>query len=303
MVYLDSFVFPGQQKEEDIFNPKSVYFLPKTRGTAYTTIYPFGIFRYRDLPKLIFEDVTIFCGGNGSGKSTILNVIAEKLRLQRGCLYNRSDFYEDYTRLCAYSPAPGKELPEHSAIITSDDVFEMMQDTRHINDGIDRRRDELIKEYIDVKGCPNNDDERFKLHGLDDFDRFKRTCQMRSRSDSQSSFLRRELMRNLREFSNGESALQFFVERIRDNGLYLLDEPENSLSPANQIKLKYFLEDCVRAHGCQFVIASHSPFMLSLAHARIYDLDADPPDVKKWTELENVRVYRDFFLEHEGEFD
>ena len=303
MIYLDSFSLPGRAKEEDIYNPKSRYYLPKTKMTAYTTKYPFGVFRERDVPTLVFEDITVFCGSNGSGKSTILNVIAEKLRLQRGCLYNRSDFFEDYTNLCEYSLRRGvDELPRDSAIVTSDDVFEMMQDTRHLNDGIDRRREELVREYVENRGIEPGD-ERLALHGLEDYDRYKRLHQMRSKSDTRSNFLRRELMGNVQERSNGESALSFFVEKIRDNALYLLDEPENSLSPANQIRLKYFLEDCARRHGCQFILSTHSPFMLSLSHAKIYDLDEDPPCEKVWTELENVRVYREFFLEHESEFE
>ena len=63
-----------------------------------------------------------------------------------------------------------------------------------------------------------------------------------------------------------------------------------------------FLEDAVRFFGCQFVISTHSPFLLSMKGARIYDLDEDPVDVKKWTQLENVRAYYQFFKEHEDEF-
>ena len=303
MIYLAAFTLPGRDREESIFDPRSPFYLPKTRVTARTTIYPFGVFRYRELPTLVFDDITIFCGSNGSGKSTLLNVIAEKLQLQRGSLYNRSDYFEDYTRLCEYELCEDvRGLPSDSAILTSDDIFEMMQDTRHINEGIDRRREELVREYIQTRGILPGD-ERLALHGLEDYDRYRRLHQMRSKSDSQSNFLRRELVKNDREQSNGESALEFFVERIKDGALYLLDEPENSLSPANQIKLKYFLEDCARRHDCQFILSTHSPFMLSLRYAKIYDLDEEPPCEKKWTELENVRTYREFFLEHESEFD
>lgn len=84
--------------------------------------------------------------------------------------------------------------------------------------------------------------------------------------------------------------------------LYLLDEPENSLSPERQQELLRFIEDSARFYGCQFIIATHSPFILYLKGAKIYDLDEDPVDVKKWTELENVRAYHDFFAEHEAEF-
>ena len=63
-----------------------------------------------------------------------------------------------------------------------------------------------------------------------------------------------------------------------------------------------FLEDSARFFGCQFVIATHSPFLLSMKGAKIYDLDADPVQTRAWTELSNVRAYYDFFKKHENEF-
>ena len=64
------------------------------------------------------------------------------------------------------------------------------------------------------------------------------------------------LMRNIQERSNGESALAYFVDSIQSDTLYLLDEPENSLSAGNQLKLKYFIEDCMKNYGCQFIIST-----------------------------------------------
>jgi len=81
-----------------------------------------------------------------------------------------------------------------------------------------------------------------------------------------------------------------------------LDEPENSLSPAKQQELVKFIEDSARFFGCQFVIATHSPFVLAIRGAKIYDLDEEPVDVKRWTELENVRAYYEFFKKHASEF-
>ena len=92
------------------------------------------------------------------------------------------------------------------------------------------------------------------------------------------------------------------ADKIKENGLYLLDEPENSLSPARQQELVQFLEDSARFFGCQFIIATHSPFLLSMKGAKIYDLDANPVQERRWTELPNVRAYYDFFKKHESEF-
>lgn len=54
--------------------------------------------------------------------------------------------------------------------------------------------------------------------------------------------------------------------------------------------------------GCQFILATHSPFLLALKGALIYDLDERPVDIKKWTELEGVRTYFEFFEKHKNEF-
>ena len=94
----------------------------------------------------------------------------------------------------------------------------------------------------------------------------------------------------------------YFTQKIEEGRLYLLDEPENSLSPQRQMDLAQFIEDSVRFYACQFVIATHSPFLLALRSARIYDLDADPPRVRPWTALKNVRAYYDFFEKHRQEF-
>ena len=291
MVYLQSFVFPTEDQEYTFFLKH-----PKAKRTCYESHYPFGLFRDRDLPEFSFDDITVFYGDNGSGKSTILNVIAEKLGLARSAPYNKTDFFGDYVERCDYTLE--RRLPKDSEIITSDGVFERVLDIRRINDGIDDRREKLVEEYIEevTSETPNT------LHGIDDYERWKRANDMRSRNKSQSSFLRKNLARNVTERSNGESALAYFVDSIKDETLYLLDEPENSLSATNQLQLRYFIEDCVRNHGCQFVISTHSPFLLSLSHATVYDIDATPPEKKSWTELESVKAYYEFFKENEWKF-
>ena len=110
-------------------------------------------------------------------------------------------------------------------------------------------------------------------------------------------------MDTVREQSNGESAMFYFRQRIEADAVYLLDEPENSLSPKKQIELAAWLEETARYMGCQLIISTHSPFLLAMAQAKIYDLDARPADIKQWTELDNVRAVQAFFARHKEAFE
>ena len=289
MIYLKSFHMLTREEEEDFF-----YSSAKALRTCYTTKYPFHVFRYRDLPDWQFSDVTILCGGNGSGKSTILNVIAEKLRVRRGAIYNRSDFFEDYVRLCKAKTENRKAIPAESRIITSDDVFDYLLDVRSINQGIDKQREALFDEWCSSRGS-------YRLKSLDDYDEFKR--HLDASKKSQSQYVRERLMENVRERSNGESAIYYFTDSIRENALYLLDEPENSLSPERQLELKEFIEQSARFFRCQFIIATHSPFLLAIEGATIYDLDEDPVRIRNWWELKNVRTFQKFFASNAMLFD
>lgn len=284
MIYLSQFSFPHVEAEYD--------FLMSQQRTCYDTYYPFQTISKHRLVMLDFELVTILYGGNGSGKTTVLNVIAEKLKLDRDTRYNRTNFFEDYTRMCCYELE--QAVTAQSRIITSDDVFDFILNLRNINDGIDKKREYLFEDYLDTKYAD------FRMNSLADYEQLKKVNMARSKT--QSRYVRKHLMGNVREHSNGESAFLYFSEKIKENGLYLLDEPENSLSPERQQELVCFLGDSARFFGCQFLIATHSPFLLSIKNAKIYDLDEEPVDVKCWTQLGNVRAYYEFFKKHEDEF-
>lgn len=90
---------------------------------------------------------------------------------------------------------------------------------------------------------------------------------------------------------------------LEKNALYLLDETENSMSAKWLVKLVAHIEGLARFEGCQFVIATHSPFILGIKGARIYDLDTFGVPVRKWTELENVREYFQLFYGRRSEFE
>jgi len=266
-------------------------FILKQKRTCYNGIYPFKLFPDKQLRTVHFAPITIFYGGNGSGKTTLLNILAEKARVLRHSPFNGSAFFGDYVSMCRLEASA---IPSGSQILTSDDVSDYLLTIRSLNDGIDTRRNELLSDYTDRK----YKDLRFT--GLADYDDWKEGYDAKRKSSSR--FVKERLMRNVDMFSNGETAMKYYTDRITENALYLVDEPENSLSVKLQLELRKYIADSARFFGCQFVIATHSPIFLSLPNALIYDLDDTPVITKNWTELENVRLFYDFFMEHHSEF-
>lgn len=290
MIYLQKFHLLTREEEEEFLSD------PSQRRTCYPSKYPFHVFRYRQLPDLEFAPITILYGGNGSGKSTILNIMAEKLGLKRGAVYNRSPFFENYVNRCRFRLAPGcpEEAIGNGRVITSDDVFDYLLNIRYLHENLDDQREKLLAEYRDIKYAS------FQMRSMEDYEQLKKKVDATRKSGSQ--YARSNLMEAPPERSNGESALSYFTQTVQENALYLLDEPENSLSAARQLELQQFLQDSARFFGCQFVISTHSPFLLAIPGAKVYDLDAQPPQVRRWTELETVRIYREFFKNQEMEF-
>ena len=282
-VYLKRFHLPSDAKE--------IAFLEGQKRTCYSGVYPFKLFPDKGLQTLEFAPVTILYGGNGSGKTTLLNIFAEKLELERHSAFNSGAFFPTYLADCK---AEIWDIPQGSQILTSDDVSDYLLNLRALNDGIDLRREELLEEFYQLKW----DDRPFA--SLADYDRWKKVTE--AKTTTSSKFVKSHLCKNASMTSNGETAMKYYTERINENALYLIDEPENSLSAAYQRQLADFLADSARFFGCQLVIATHSPFFLAIPGARIYNLDSRPVCVQPWTELDNVRVYFDFFKEHEDTF-
>lgn len=289
MLYLENFRLPADE---------SGWFQSHTQ-TYHTSWYPFQIFPYKGLSTIKFSDITIFCGSNGSGKSTLLNVISEKLDIKRDSRFNKTELYDEYVdltdaRMQTIDPVKLHDVLEVSRIITSDDVFNHILNVRERNTRIDFKREVLLQQR--GKKLPTHID----CTDPKSVEAYKQAVDLNKLSASE--VVRRYAAPNERTFSNGENGYKYFTDAIQPGGLYLLDEPENSLSATLQIELSEYIMGMARFYDCQFIISSHSPFMLAIPFAKIYDLDTNPVVTRKWTEIPAVRTYFDFFKDHENEF-
>ncbi len=286
-VMLKKFEFLSQEKENKFFERN-----PWTKRTCYYTTYPFNMLPSKQIKDITFAPITIFYGNNGSGKSTLVNIIAENLKAHRRSPFNSSVFFSHYAQRCEAS-FEGKR-PNNIQILTSDDVSEYVLDLRYLSEGLDAKREELLEEYIDKTSSNKT------LSSLTEYDAFKES--QNARRQTQSAFVRNRLMRNPDMFSNGETAMRYLLDTITENGIYLLDEPENSLSSIKQAALAEYIEDSARHYNCQFIIATHSPFFLSIPGAKIYNLDCVPVKTEYWTDLDNMRAYFDLFMKYRHDF-
>jgi predicted ATPase len=110
--------------------------------------------------------------------------------------------------------------------------------------------------------------------------------------------------KSLHERSHGESFLALVIHRFGPHGLYLLDEPEAALSVRGCLALVRRIGELVD-QGSQFVIATHSPIVLSVPGARILQIDATGTiDQVTYDEADPVTLTRGFlanpdqFLHH-----
>ena len=257
--------------------------------------YPFHIFLEKQLFNIEFEPVTIFYGDNGSGKSTLLNIITETINKDKQVISRKkplvkSEYFDTYIAKCKYYLE--NNIPIESKIILSEDIFANILSKRIENQKKNEGRKELEKQYMQYKYNPVN------YSSLEDL-----SISVETRNKTQSKFIKSRIEENSKEFSNGQTSLEFFDKELKENGLYLLDEPENSLSPKFQIELIQLLLELSRFFKCQFIIATHSPFLLSIPNAKIYDLDSIPVIPKKWYELENMKIYYNFFKENKSKFE
>jgi predicted ATPase len=85
---------------------------------------------------------------------------------------------------------------------------------------------------------------------------------------------------SLHKQSHGESFWTLFTERFSGHGLYLLDEPEAALSPQRQFAFLARLHQLVQ-EGSQFIIATHSPILLSYPNSIIYEITKDKTTMVK----------------------
>lgn len=236
--------------------------------------FPFNLPVVRSFEKLQFESaVTFFVGENGSGKSTILEAVA--CGIGSPTIGNESvdvDSTLDAPRALAeqirytWSKKTGRGF-----FLRAEDFFNFTRRMVEVREELDELADGYERE----------------LHGYG-----------RKLATDMAEGQRRAIVdrygENLDANSHGESFLKLFEQRLVPGGLYLLDEPEAPLSPLRQLSLISMIKTMVSEKGAQFIIATHSPILMSFPGATIFSFDSVPIAQVDYDEVEHVSLTRSF---------
>ena len=298
VMYITNFTLPSFNEEFAVLYHQDGPMLGQMKRNS-GNIYPFNIFpeRVERMGSLSIDfttPITILYGNNGSGKTTILNLIAEHLNAARHSAFNKSGLFYNYLELCR------SELGhrcERKLMITSDDVFEHLLKERRKFDVFNEARDRYDEHISQERLRFSRERVSIDCEDPESIEAYKRRCQVMNTSNSK--LIVQKMGVDKKGQSNGETAIDFFTDQIQTRGLYLIDEPENSLSPKMQQALADYIKVMTRELGCQFIIASHSPFFIGIEGATVYDLDSQIIEPCDWRELESIQVYREFFRQVE----
>jgi predicted ATPase len=214
----------------------------------------------------VSNQITFIIGENGSGKSTLLEALACRLQLPHmdGAGYGKKCFD------AAKKIVPYLELNWN--IERSVGFFFRAEDFGDYLNSVHRNDIDLHNQMGDL-----GDDVPEPI-----------LQQMKDSANDQLHRVRKNYGQELDTFSHGEAYMHIMNEMVNRRGIYLLDEPEASLSPAKQLAFIYFIQNHLKNYNSQFIIATHSPMLMAFPGATIYEITND--EMKK-TALEDTDHY------------
>jgi predicted ATPase len=225
------------------------------------------------------DQVTIFVGDNGCGKSTLLESIAYSIDIPLigGRIGGASPSFEAAKAIKPYLEINWKRE-------TRKGFFFRAEDFSHFIDNVDREREKIAMELIDLKG--KVDDSVIE--------------QMRENMNFALARMRKDYGMDVQALSHGEAYLTILQTRVGDKGIFLLDEPEAALSPLKQLSLIAFILEVLKGAKAQFIIATHSPILLGIPDAVLYEIREEGMERVQYTETDHYRITKRFLVDPES---
>lgn len=208
--------------------------------------FPFNLPIFKNgLDLRLKTNITFFVGENGTGKSTLMESIADKcdFNLSGGNRNHSYDFHKTESTLSEYLTLSWKTK---------------------INQGFFMRAESFFNFATYVDEVATRDPRILDAYGG----------------------------KSLHKQSHGEAFLALFHNHF-DKGIYILDEPESALSPQRQLALLSIIHKLEETGKAQFIIASHSPILLSYPGATIYSLDNNLEKIN-YKDTEHYQITKNF---------
>lgn len=247
--------------------------------------FPFNVAAIRHAKNIdLSNKLNFFIGDNGTGKSTLLESIAFRLQLPHidGSEYSNRSFQ------AAIKLAPFLEM--NFKIDRPIGFFFRAEDFGDYLNSIDRRDAVLHAQLKELEGeVPD--------HIL---------TQMKENANYQIHHMRKNFGQELGSYSHGEAYMKIIQEKIQKRGIYILDEPEAALSPSKQLSLIYHINEHLNNNNSQFFIATHSPILMSIPGANLYEITEEEMVITPLEETEHYRITKSFlndpamYLRHLG---
>ncbi len=243
-------------------------------NTGKQNPFPFNVPAVQFAKDITFSNINIFVGDNGSGKSTLLEALAYKINLPLigGFIKtnNRMGF-EAAELLQPYLQLQWKRETNRGFFFRAEDFSDFIN-------GVEQERNKIAGDLSELKGV------------VDD--------SIINKMSENMNFNLREMRKNYGEnmqaFSHGEAYLKILQTRIGDKGIFLLDEPEAALSPLKQLSLISLIVEIVKNKNAQFIIATHSPILMGIPHAVLYEIQENAMQKVDFKETDHYRITKTF---------
>jgi len=241
--------------------------------TEKTNPFPFNVPAIKFAKGIELEGpITFFIGDNGTGKSTLIETLAFRLQLP----HMNGKVYEERGFAAAIKLISHLEL--EYKIMRATGFFFRAEDFGDYLNSIDRRDAEL---HAQLKELEDDVPEQI-------------IQEMKDNANDQLHHMRKNYGQELQSFSHGEAYMKIIQEKVKSRGIYILDEPEAALSPAKQLALIYFIQDHLQNNNSQFIIATHSPILMSMPQSKIYEITETGMKLTPLNETEHYSITKSF---------
>lgn len=237
--------------------------------------FPFNIPAVKFAKEITLNNkVNIFVGDNGSGKSTLLEAIAYKLNLPLIGGFIKANNRAGFEAAELLQPYLEIEWRRN----TSKGFFFRAEDFSDFINSVENERNKIAGDLSQLKGVVDDSIINRMSENMN-FSLFQ---------------MRKNYGENMQAFSHGEAYLKILQTRIGDKGIFLLDEPEAALSPLKQLSLMSLILEIVKNNNTQFIIATHSPILMGIPDASLFEIQEDSMKVVDFKETDHYRITKTF---------